>query len=192
MNNLKLKYYLYIFKKSYLFLILEILLLSITSLFLSCVTYNTAKLDNLSHEDYNVYSTFGFVGITIQSYLFPFIFLIATIFILTILFNNLILNNIHSVYFLLFIKGYTNIKIESICIHFFYSLITSLSGILLYFILYSILNLIFKTKVPIFTFNINVLYLIASFLIYDSIVYFFCLHHKNKPEKLLEFLREKY
>ncbi len=192
MNNIKKKYFLYILKKNYPFLILELLLLAITSLFLSCITYDVSKLDKLSNSDFHVYSMFGFTGITLQSYLFPFISLIAAIFVLTILFNNLMINDIQNVYFLLLIKGYSNIKKETKLVHFSFSLITSMLAISLYFILYSILNLIFKTEAKIFTFNINVLYLIISFLAYDTVIYSFCLHYKSKSKNLLKFLREKY
>lgn len=192
MNNIKFKYFKYIFKKNYVFLILEILLLSITSLFLSCVTYDTSNYDKLSYEDYHIYQMLGFDGITLQSYLFPLIFLIGAIVFLDILFNNLMINNYQSTYFLLSIKGYSKIKKDTFCFNLICSSIVSLTSLLLYFSIYSILNLIFKTEVAIFTFNINTVYLAISFFIYDSIINLICLNLKNKSSNLLKFLREKY
>ena len=192
MNKIRKKYLLYLLKKEYIFEILTLILLSFSCIFLSCLTYNTTKLDNLSTDDSYVYRLLGLTGITIQSYFFPFVVLIVALILLDIVYNKLNISNIQSNLFLLQIKGYSIIKMDTKLFHTLFSLLTCGLSIALYTILYLILNLIFKTEVPIFTFNINILLLVLSYFIYDFLIYTAVLNSKTRYNNLLSFLREKY
>ena len=192
MNKIRKKYLLYLLKKEYIFEILTLILLSFSCIFLSCLTYNTTKLDNLSTDDSYVYRLLGLTGITIQSYFFPFVVLIVALILLDIVYNKLNISNIQSNLFLLQIKGYSIIKMDTKLFHTLFSLLTCGLSIALYTILYLILNLIFKTEVPIFTFNINILLLVLSYFIYDFLIYTAFLNSKTRYNNLLSFLREKY
>lgn len=192
MNKIRKKYLLYLLKKEYIFDILTLILLSVSCIFLSCLTYDTTKLENLSTDDSYVYRLLGLTGITIQSYFFPFVVLIIALILLDIVYNKLNISNIQSNLFLLQIKGYFKIKRDTKLFHVLFSFLTCGLSIVLYTILYLILNLIFKTEVPIFTFNINILLLVVSYFIYDFLIYTEVLNSKTRYNKLLSFLREKY
>lgn len=192
MNKIRKKYFLFLLRNEYIFDILTLILLSLSCLFLSCLTYDTNKLNSLSKSDYYVYRLLGLTGITIQSYFFPFVVLVIALILLDIVYNKLNISNIQANLFLLQIKGYSKIKKETNLFHALFSFVTCNLSIALYVIFYLILNLIFKTEVPIFAFNVNILYLILAYFIYDFIVYKMVLNFKTKYRKLLTFLREKY
>ncbi len=192
MNKLKKLFLSYLFKKEIGFDILSCIILALMNYFLMCLTYDKSKLDSLSLEDSYTYSILGLNGITIQSYFFPFIVLIFVVLFTEILYSFLSLSAIQENYFLLKIKGYKNINRTISLFHLLKNIFVCSFALLIYTILYVILNSIFKTAIPIFTFSVSTIYLAFAYLLYSQFVYLILLKLKSKPRQFLKFLRKKY
>ena len=192
MNKLKKLFLSYLFKKEIGFDILSFIILALMNCFLMCLTYDKSKLDPLSLEDSYTYSILGLNGITIQSYFFPFIVLIFVVLFTEILYSFLSLSAIQENYFLLKIKGYKNINRTISLFHLLKNIFVCSFALLIYTILYVILNSIFKTAIPIFTFSVSTIYLAFAYLLYSQFVYLILLKLKSKPRQFLKFLRKKY
>lgn len=192
MKKLRNHFLAYLFKKEVGFDILTSVILALMDYFLMCLTYDKSKLDSLSLEDSYTYSILGLDGITIQSYFFPFVVLVFLVLFTEILYSILSLSAIQGNYFLLKIKGYGNINKTISLFHFFKNIFVCSIALLIYSILYLILNAVFRTTVPIFTFSVSTIYLSLAYLFYSQIIYSILLRKKSKPKQIIKYLRKKY
>lgn len=192
MNDLKKKFAIRIARKDFWFDFFLFLLLSVSDFFLGCLTFDASRLDQMTQEDYYVYSVLGLTGITVQSYFFPFACLVALLFSLMVLYSFLSVSSLQGDCFLLRMKGFVRPDGFVRKVHFLKLIVQSLLSVFLYFLIYSLMNLIFRTSIPIFTFNLNVLYLSLSYILVNQAVYSIVLKHKMKNRDVLKFLRERY
>lgn len=192
MKSLQKKYRNYLFRKEVPAILLLSILQSVLLFFFSCLTYDNSRIHFENAEEKQIFNLLGLSVITIQSYFFPFITLAITLLILYPLFSYLIISDILTNLFLLRTKGYRKINNDTKWYHLLFSFLILISSVFLYFLEYSIINLIFHTTTPIFIFDPKTLIPSSIYFLYDLLTYRFLLKRKTGNKQLLIHLREKY
>ena len=192
MNDIKRRFYFYLAKIDLPFNLIFLFLNGFIFFFFSCLTLDMDRLSGLSYEDEAVLDLLSFQGIEKQSYVFIFISLCALIVFLFVLFSMFEIDEYLGNVFLLKSKGCENIKKNLGLYHFLETTITLFLSLVLYVILYTIMNAVFPTSIPIFFFNPLVLIPFAVFDFISYLIYHFVLKKKTSHTKMLAYLREKY
>ncbi len=174
------------------FLIIDGLITALSMFFLSCLVFDGGRMKNLTEEEYPVYRMLGLEGITVQSYLFPFLALLLVIVFTGFLFDYFIIDDIKGNLFLLVVKGDEKTSTRTEAIYGLSALFSMGLSILLYYFAVLSMNAIFHTSIPIFVFDPRVLVLAFSVLLFRLLLFSFVLKQMLKPKRLLSYLRERY
>ena len=190
MNDRKL--YLYVLKKDIPFDFLFVVMLSFLSFFCSCLVMDLSRFDGLPSDELAIFEKLGLSGITIQSYVFPFVVICLLLLAMSFLFSSLRISSYLHNLFLLSMKGGRNLKLRLSFFHFLKGILLLFLSLSVYALIEGIMNALFPVSVKIFVFEPLVFLSLTVFLFLDEIIYVLFLRRSMFYQRMLSYLREKY